>query len=99
MFDKLDFITEKYNELAEKVADPAVIADQKTWQKHMKEGIHPGYKECKVTCACGNTFMTLSDKAEMRVDICSECHPFFTGQQKFANRGGRVEKFKNKYGL
>ena len=65
----------------------------------MKEGIHPGYKECKVTCACGNTFMTLSDKAEMRVDICSECHPFFTGQQKFANRGGRVEKFKNKYGL
>jgi large subunit ribosomal protein L31 len=66
---------------------------------NMKEGIHPGYKECKVTCACGNTFMTLSDKAEMRVDICSECHPFFTGQQKFANRGGRVEKFKNKYGL
>ena len=66
---------------------------------NMKEGIHPNYKECKVTCACGNTFMTLSDKDEMRVDICSECHPFFTGQQKFANRGGRVEKFKNKYGL
>ena len=65
----------------------------------MKEGIHPGYKECKVTCACGNTFMTLSNKDEMRVDICSECHPFFTGQQKFANRGGRVEKFKNKYNL
>ena len=54
----------------------------------MKEGIHPGYKECKV-----------SNKDEMRVDICSECHPFFTGQQKFANRGGRVEKFKNKYNL
>ena len=66
---------------------------------NMKEGIHPNYKECKVTCACGNTFMTLSDKDEMRVDICSECHPFFTGQQKFANRGGRVEKFKNKYNL
>ena len=56
----------------------------------MREGIHPDYKECKVTCACGNTFTTLSDKEEMRVDICSECHPFFTGQQKFANRGGRV---------
>ena len=65
----------------------------------MKEGIHPGYKACKVTCACGNTFTTLSNKDEMRVDICSECHPFFTGQQKFANRGGRVEKFKNKYNL
>ena len=65
----------------------------------MREGIHPDYKECKVTCACGNTFTTLSDKEEMRVDICSQCHPFFTGQQKFANRGGRVEKFKNKYNL
>ena len=66
---------------------------------NMKEGIHPEYKECKVTCACGNSFTTQSDKEEMRVDICSECHPFFTGQQKFANRGGRVEKFKNKYNL
>lgn len=65
----------------------------------MKEGIHPNYKECKVTCACGNTFMTLSNKDEMRVEICSECHPFFTGTQKFATRGGRIEKFKNKYNL
>ena len=65
----------------------------------MKEGIHPEYKECKVTCACGNTFNVLSDKTEMRVDVCSECHPFFTGTQKFSNRGGRVEKFKSKYGL
>ena len=65
----------------------------------MKEGIHPDYKECKVTCACGNTFMTLSNNSEMRVDVCSECHPFFTGPQKFANRGGRIEKFKNKYNL
>lgn len=65
----------------------------------MKEGIHPDYKECKVTCACGNTFMTKSVNAEIRTDICSACHPFFTGQQKFAHRGGRVEKFKNKYNL
>ena len=63
----------------------------------MKEGIHPDYKECKVTCACGNTFMTKSTKSEIRLDVCSQCHPFFTGQQKFVNRGGRVEKFKNKY--
>ena len=65
----------------------------------MKQGIHPGYKECKVTCACGNTFMTKSTEEEIRTDICSACHPFFTGQQKFTQRGGRVEKFKNKYGL
>ena len=65
----------------------------------MKEGIHPDYKECKVTCACGNTFMTTSVQEEIRTDICSACHPFFTGQQKVAHRGGRVEKFKSKYNL
>ena len=65
----------------------------------MKEGIHPDYKECKVTCACGNEFVTKSINEEIRLDVCSECHPFFTGQQKFINRGGRVEKFKNKYKL
>ena len=53
----------------------------------MKEGIHPDYKECKVTCACGNTFVTKSTKEELRLDVCSACHPFFTGQQKFINRG------------
>ncbi|ESE30616.1 MAG: 50S ribosomal protein L31 [[Eubacterium] brachy] len=63
----------------------------------MKQGIHPEYKECKVTCACGNTFVTESTNEEMKLDVCSACHPFFTGQQKFINRGGRVEKFKNKY--
>ena len=65
----------------------------------MKEGIHPEYVDCKVTCACGNTFMTKSTKPEMRLDVCSQCHPFFTGQQKFSQRGGRVEKFKQKFGL
>lgn len=65
----------------------------------MKQGIHPDYKECKVTCACGNTFETKSMEEEMRLDICSACHPFFTGQQKFINRGGRVEKFKSKYNI
>ena len=65
----------------------------------MKEGIHPEYVDCKVTCACGNTFMTKSTKPEIRLDVCSQCHPFFTGQQKFINRGGRVEKFKQKYNM
>lgn len=63
----------------------------------MKQGIHPEYKESTVVCACGNTFKTGSVKEELRVEICSECHPFFTGRQKFAERGGRVEKFKKKY--
>ncbi len=63
----------------------------------MKQGIHPDYKESTVVCACGNKFTTGSVKEELRVEICSECHPFFTGRQKFAERGGRVEKFKKKY--
>ncbi len=65
----------------------------------MKADIHPDYKEATVTCACGNTFTTGSTKEELKVEICSECHPFFTGKQKFAERGGRVEKFKKKYNM
>jgi large subunit ribosomal protein L31 len=65
----------------------------------MKNDIHPEYKATKVTCACGNEFETRSTDGEIRLDVCSACHPFFTGQQKFINRGGRVEKFKNKYNL
>ncbi|NLV89569.1 MAG: 50S ribosomal protein L31 [Tissierellia bacterium] len=65
----------------------------------MKTGIHPEFKEATVTCACGNTFKTGSVKEDLRVEVCSECHPFFTGRQKFVERGGRVEKFKKKYNL
>lgn len=65
----------------------------------MKKGIHPEYYEATVKCACGNTFTTGSTKEELKVEICSECHPFFTGRQKTAERGGRVEKFKKKYGM
>jgi large subunit ribosomal protein L31 len=64
----------------------------------MKKDIHPEYVECNVTCACGNTFTTRSTKKEIRVEICSNCHPFFTGKQKFVDSAGRVEKFKKKYG-
>ncbi|MDA8085890.1 MAG: 50S ribosomal protein L31 [Nitrospiraceae bacterium] len=63
----------------------------------MKEGIHPDYKEAKVICACGETFTTRSTVPEIRVDICSKCHPFFTGKQKIVDAEGRVEKFKKKY--
>ncbi|MFS8542189.1 MAG: 50S ribosomal protein L31 [Tissierellales bacterium] len=65
----------------------------------MKKGIHPEYYEAIVKCACGNTFKTGSTKKELRVEVCSECHPFFTGQQKTVERGGRVERFKKKYGM
>ncbi len=64
----------------------------------MKEGIHPKYNtEVKVTCACGNTFTTGSIKEEIKVEICSKCHPFFTGKQKFVDSAGRIEKFQRKY--
>lgn len=65
----------------------------------MKQDIHPEYVEATVICACGNTFKTGSVKEELRVEICSECHPFFTGKQKTAERGGRVEKFNKKYNM
>jgi len=65
----------------------------------MKEGIHPNYKEVEVKCACGNAFTTKSTKDEIRLEICSECHPFFTGNQKTVDKGGRADKFKQKYGL
>jgi large subunit ribosomal protein L31 len=64
----------------------------------MKKGIHPEYVESRVTCACGNTFVTQSTKKEIRVEICSQCHPFFTGKQKLIDSAGRVEKFRKKYG-
>ncbi|HCS47116.1 MAG TPA: 50S ribosomal protein L31 [Candidatus Aminicenantes bacterium] len=64
----------------------------------MKKGIHPEYVESRVVCACGNTFLTRSTKKEIRVEICSQCHPFFTGKQKLMDSAGRIEKFKKKFG-
>jgi large subunit ribosomal protein L31 len=65
----------------------------------VKPNIHPNYGECVVKCACGETFVTGSVKKEMKVDVCSKCHPFFTGKQKLVDTGGRVDRFKKKYGL
>ena len=64
----------------------------------MKQGIHPEYINAKVTCACGHTFETRSTVEKLNVEICSNCHPFFTGKQKLIDTAGRVEKFLKKYG-
>ena len=64
----------------------------------MKPGIHPDYMECTVRCSCGNTFKTRSTKPEIVVELCNECHPFYTGQQKFVDTGGRVQRFADKFG-
>ncbi|MBM6688014.1 50S ribosomal protein L31 [Collinsella tanakaei] len=64
----------------------------------MKSGIHPEYVECTVRCSCGNTFKTRSTKSEIVVELCNECHPFYTGQQKFVDTGGRVQRFADKFG-
>ena len=65
----------------------------------MKPDIHPQYGECVVKCAYGETFVTGSVKKEMKVDVCSKCHPFFTGKQKLVDTGGRVDRFKKRYGI
>jgi len=65
----------------------------------MRKDIHPDYKECAVTCACGNTFEVRTTKETMTVDICNECHPFFTGSEKIVDAAGRIDKFKKKYNL
>lgn len=74
------------------------------WWRHMYEetimrkGIHPDYTEVKVTCSCGNNFVTRSTLGEdINIEVCSKCHPFYTGKQKIVDTAGRVEKFKNKY--
>ena len=65
----------------------------------MKQGIHPDYQQPTIKCACGATFETRSTKKDIKVEICSKCHPFFTGKQKLVDAGGRVDKFKKKYNL
>lgn len=64
----------------------------------MKQGIHPEYVECTVRCTCGNTWTTRATVPEMRIDLCDKCHPFYTGQQKLVDTGGRVQRFADKFG-
>ena len=63
----------------------------------MREKIHPNYVEARVHCSCGNTFMTRSTKAELRTEVCSACHPFFTGEQRIVGTAGRVERFNKRW--
>jgi large subunit ribosomal protein L31 len=63
----------------------------------MKEGIHPKYQKCIVTCACGNTFETRATVQTMHLDLCSQCHPFYTGKQRLVDTAGRVERFRRRY--
>ncbi len=64
----------------------------------MRTGIHPDYVECKVTCSCGSKFVTRSTEPELHIELCSQCHPFYTGKQKFVDTGGRVQRFADKFG-
>lgn len=63
----------------------------------MKDGIHPKYQDCTVTCGCGNTFVTRSTKPKIGVEVCAKCHPFYTGAQKLVDATGRVDKFRKKF--
>jgi len=65
----------------------------------MKQGIHPKYHKVTVTCACGNRFETGSTKQEIRLELCSACHPFYTGKQKLVDTAGRIERFQKRYGM
>ena len=66
--------------------------------KRMKQGIHPNYVDCTITCACGNVIKTRSTKPESHVEVCSQCHPFYPGKQKRVDTGGRVERFNKRFG-
>jgi len=65
----------------------------------MKEGIHPNYQPTTITCACGNVIETASTKKDIKVEVCSQCHPFYTGKQKLLDVGGRVDRFKKRFNL
>ncbi|MGE4511650.1 MAG: 50S ribosomal protein L31 [Sulfurimonadaceae bacterium] len=65
----------------------------------MKKNLHPVLVDCTVTCSCGNTFQTKSKKEAMQIDICNECHPFFTGSERMVDTAGRIDKFKKRYNM
>ena len=75
------------------------MASERGRRMFMKKGIHPETQECTVTCACGETFKTISTKPSIEVEVCSKCHPFYTGKQARTSKTGRVEKFNKKYGF
>ncbi len=80
--------------MTDSLAGPTPLVSE---SKKMKDGIHPKYQECVVTCGCGNSFTTRSTKPKILVEVCSKCHPFFTGSVKFVDAAGRVDKFNKKF--
>ena len=76
---------------------PLVINQKEV--KRMKQGIHPNYVDCTITCACGEVIHTRSTKPEIHVEVCSKCHPFYTGKQKLVDTGGRVDRFNRRFGF
>jgi len=84
---------------AGRACDRLLSVSPRRRRSDLKTGIHPEYKETSVTCACGSTFTTRSTASNIHVEICSSCHPFFTGKQKLVDSAGRVDKFLSKYGL
>jgi len=85
--------------VCDKIARSMFILSIKRGEYKMKEGLHPEYVETTVTCACGNVMKTNSTKKDMKVDICSNCHPYWTGNLKRETTGGRADRFKKKYGI
>ena len=75
----------------------ASAASLKPLKEAMKDGIHPNYQETTVTCGCGSTFTTRSVRPELKIDICNECHPFYTGKLKYVDTAGRIDKFQKKF--
>ena len=82
-----------------KACDKITLIHQLKEVTKVKEGIHPNYEKTTIRCACGAEFETRSTKKDIRLDICSKCHPFFTGKQKLVDTGGRVERFKKRFGM
>jgi large subunit ribosomal protein L31 len=74
-----------------------IIRNGEKAAKEMKKNLHPEYVDCEITCLCGNVIQTRSTKPKLNVEICSNCHPFFTGQQKIVDTAGRVERFRKRY--
>jgi large subunit ribosomal protein L31 len=87
-----------WDELCKWMGDDNLVV-QVGLESQMKAGIHPKYRRSVVVCACGNTFETHSTLADIRVEVCSKCHPFYTGTQRLVDTAGRVERFKRKYGV
>ena len=81
--------------MCDTITDCTIIL-QKGKERDMKKGLHPDYKDVTVRCACGEVIQTRSTKGDFKVEICSKCHPFYTGKQKFVDTGGRVDKFKRR---